>query len=192
MVHNEKYKTVAIYSRVSMSDQDASRQLTSSRLRRAGVPCAEIVEFIDIISGTATNEAENYQTLRSEVADNVLFAEASDRLAAASVESERTDGTVSSAVSGYRVVVASLQWSPRRVEGYSKASCDDSSLLAKVEFVVAPERTSPAQVFFDVLSEHLSGFRGLWFRAFQRWTTSLRRSVPLHLFRDDRFPRRVQ
>jgi len=27
MVHNEKYKTVAIYSRVSMSDQDASRQL---------------------------------------------------------------------------------------------------------------------------------------------------------------------
>jgi len=39
-------------------------------------------------------------------------------------------------------------------------------LLAKVEFVVAPERTSPAQVFFDVLSEHLSGFRGLWFGRF--------------------------
>jgi len=61
---------------------------TSSETSPSGsTPCAEIVEFIDIISGTATNEAENYQTLRSEVADNVLFAEASDRLAAASVES---------------------------------------------------------------------------------------------------------
>jgi len=88
MVHNEKYKTVAIYSRVSMSDQDASRQLHELRdFAEREYPCAEIVEFIDIISGTATNEAENYQTLRSEVADNVLFAEASDRLAAASVES---------------------------------------------------------------------------------------------------------
>jgi len=60
---------------------------TSSETSPSGSTLRWIVEFIDIISGTATNEAENYQTLRSEVADNVLFAEASDRLAAASVES---------------------------------------------------------------------------------------------------------
>jgi len=46
MVHNEKYKTVAIYSRVSMSDQDASRQLHELRdFAEREYPCAEIVEF---------------------------------------------------------------------------------------------------------------------------------------------------
>ena len=60
---------VAIYSRVLTSDQDASRQLHELRdFAEREYPDAEIVEFIDIISGMTADEARKYQTLRLEIA----------------------------------------------------------------------------------------------------------------------------
>jgi len=73
--------TVAIYSRVSTSDQDASRQLHELRdFAEREYPDAEIVEFVDIISGTATDEAEQYQTLRSEIAADGVDAVVVDEI----------------------------------------------------------------------------------------------------------------
>ena len=73
--------TVAIYSRVSTSDQDASRQLHELRdFSEREYPNAEIVEFVDIISGTATDEAEQYQALRSEIAAGSVDAVVVDEI----------------------------------------------------------------------------------------------------------------
>ena len=60
--------TVAIYPRVSTTDQDASRQLGELREFVASeYPDAETIEFVDVVSGTATDEAEQYQALREEI-----------------------------------------------------------------------------------------------------------------------------
>jgi len=60
--------TVAIYSRVSTTDQDADRQLRElTEFAEREYPDAEIVEFVDVVSGTDTDRAVEYQSLRDEI-----------------------------------------------------------------------------------------------------------------------------
>jgi len=73
--------TVAIYSRVSTTDQDASRQLNELRtFAQREYPDAELTEFVDIISGTATDEAEQYQALQEEIATGDINAVVVDEI----------------------------------------------------------------------------------------------------------------
>lgn len=73
--------TVAIYSRVSTTDQDASRQLDELR-EWVGqeYPDADKVEFVDIVSGTDTDRADEYQSLRSSIADGGVDAVVVDEI----------------------------------------------------------------------------------------------------------------
>jgi DNA invertase Pin-like site-specific DNA recombinase len=61
--------TVAIYARVSTTDQDASRQLDELRTWVADqYPDAETEEYVDVVSGSATDRAEEYHALREAIA----------------------------------------------------------------------------------------------------------------------------
>jgi DNA invertase Pin-like site-specific DNA recombinase len=62
-------ETVAIYARVSTTDQDASRQLDELRTWVADqYPDADTEEYVDVVSGSATDRAEEYHALREAVA----------------------------------------------------------------------------------------------------------------------------
>ena len=62
-------ETVAIYARVSTADQDASRQLDELREWVANqYPSAETEEYVDVVSGSATDRAEEYHALRETIA----------------------------------------------------------------------------------------------------------------------------
>ncbi|OYR75156.1 recombinase family protein [Halorubrum ezzemoulense] len=61
-------ETVAIYARVSTTDQDASRQLDELRTWVAEeYPAAESEEYVDVVSGSATERAEEYHALRDAI-----------------------------------------------------------------------------------------------------------------------------
>jgi DNA invertase Pin-like site-specific DNA recombinase len=65
--------TVGIYARVSTSDQDASRQLDELRAWVADqYPDAGTEEYVEIVSGSATDRAEEYHALREAIAAGVL------------------------------------------------------------------------------------------------------------------------
>ena len=73
--------TVAIYARISTSDQDASRQLRElTDFAEREYPGAEIAEFVDVISGTDTDSADEYQALRDEIADGGIDAVVVDEI----------------------------------------------------------------------------------------------------------------
>jgi len=66
-------EAVAIYARVSTGDQDASRQLNELRAWVGDqYPDAETEEYVDVVSGAATDRAEEYHALREAVADGGL------------------------------------------------------------------------------------------------------------------------
>lgn len=66
-------ETIAIYARVSTADQDASRQLNELREWVADqYPDAETEEYIDVVSGAATDRAEEYHALRETISEGVL------------------------------------------------------------------------------------------------------------------------
>jgi len=73
--------TVAIYSRVSTTDQDASRQLDELRewVERE-YPDAEREEYVDVVSGTDTDRADEYQALRAAIADGAVDAVVVDEI----------------------------------------------------------------------------------------------------------------
>ena len=72
MTENEPQRA-AIYARVSTSDQDASRQLDELRTWVGDqYPDAETEEYVDIVSGSATDRAEEYRALREAIADGGL------------------------------------------------------------------------------------------------------------------------
>ncbi|WP_080505244.1 recombinase family protein [Halorubrum aethiopicum] len=65
--------TVAIYARVSTADQDASRQLDELRGWVADqYPEAEVEEYVDVVSGAATDRAREYRALREATATGVI------------------------------------------------------------------------------------------------------------------------
>ena len=73
--------TVAIYARVSTTDQDASRQLEELRTFAAReYPDAEAGEFVDVVSGTATDDADQYQVLREAIGDGAIDAVVVDEI----------------------------------------------------------------------------------------------------------------
>jgi len=62
-------ETVAIYARVSTADQDASRQLDELRDWVADqYPDAETAEYVEVVSGAATDQADQYHALREAIA----------------------------------------------------------------------------------------------------------------------------
>lgn len=66
-------ETVAIYARVSTGDQDASRQLDELRTWVGDqFPDAETEEYVDVVSGSATDRAEEYHALREAIAGGGL------------------------------------------------------------------------------------------------------------------------
>lgn len=66
-------ETVAIYARVSTTDQDASRQLDELRTWVDNqYPDAETEEYVDVVSGAATDQAEEYHALREMIAKGSL------------------------------------------------------------------------------------------------------------------------
>ena len=66
-------ETVAIYARVSTTDQDASRQLDELRTWvNNQYPDAETEEYVDVVSGAATDQAEEYHALRETIAEGGL------------------------------------------------------------------------------------------------------------------------
>ncbi|MBP1923857.1 hypothetical protein J2751_002902 [Halorubrum alkaliphilum] len=66
-------ETIAIYARVSTADQDASRQLNELREWVADqYPDAETEEYIDVVSGAATDRAEEYHALRETISEGAL------------------------------------------------------------------------------------------------------------------------
>ena len=63
----------AIYARVSTADQDASRQLDELRAWVADqYPDADTEEYVEVVSGSATDRAEEYQALREAIAAGEL------------------------------------------------------------------------------------------------------------------------
>ena len=63
----------AIYARVSTADQDASRQLGELRTWVTDqYPDAETEEYVDVVSGSATDRAEEYHALREAIAAGEL------------------------------------------------------------------------------------------------------------------------
>lgn len=61
--------TVALYARVSTADQDPDRQLDELRVFAADAyPDHEIAEYVDVVSGTATERAE-YDRLWSDIGE---------------------------------------------------------------------------------------------------------------------------
>jgi len=74
-------RTVAIYSRVSTADQDASRQLDELRAWvDREYPDAERDEYVDVVSGAATEQADEYQALRSAIGDGAVDAVVVDEI----------------------------------------------------------------------------------------------------------------
>ncbi|SNR69113.1 recombinase family protein [Halorubrum vacuolatum] len=66
-------EAVGIYARVSTSDQDASRQLDELRTWVADqYPDAETEEYVEIVSGSATDRAEEYHALRNAISGGDL------------------------------------------------------------------------------------------------------------------------
>ena len=66
-------ETVGIYARVSTTDQDASRQLDELRTWVADqYPEAETEGYVEIVSGSATDRAEEYHRLREAIAERGL------------------------------------------------------------------------------------------------------------------------
>lgn len=73
--------TVAIYARVSTTDQDASRQLNELRaFADREYPDAEVREFVDVVSGTATDDADQYQALREAIGGEAIDAVVVDEI----------------------------------------------------------------------------------------------------------------
>jgi len=73
--------TVAIYSRVSTADQDASRQLDELRAWvDREYPDADREEYVDVVSGATTDEADEYQALRDAIADDSVDAVVVDEI----------------------------------------------------------------------------------------------------------------
>ncbi|MFW6382416.1 MAG: recombinase family protein [Haloferacaceae archaeon] len=69
----DKPETVAIYARVSTADQDASRQIDELRKWVADqYPDAATEEYVDVVSGSATDRAEEYHSLRTTISDDGL------------------------------------------------------------------------------------------------------------------------
>ncbi len=70
---DEPPETVAIYARVSTADQDASRQLDELRSWVDDqYPDAETEEYVEIVSGSATDRAAEYHALRDAIAEGGL------------------------------------------------------------------------------------------------------------------------
>jgi len=73
--------TVAIYARISTTDQDADRQLRElTDFAAREFPDAEIAEFVDVISGTDTDRADEYQALQEEIGDGSIDAVVVDEI----------------------------------------------------------------------------------------------------------------
>jgi DNA invertase Pin-like site-specific DNA recombinase len=73
--------TVAIYARISTSDQDADRQLRElTDFAEREYPDEEIAEFVDVISGTDTDRADQYQALRKQIATGSVDAVVVDEI----------------------------------------------------------------------------------------------------------------
>ena len=73
--------TVAIYARISTSDQDADRQLRElTDFAGQEYPDAEILEFVDVISGTDTDRADEYQALQEKIGDGSIDAVVVDEI----------------------------------------------------------------------------------------------------------------
>lgn len=72
---------VALYARVSTSDQDVDRQIEQARaFIEKQYPEAEIAEYADIISGADAEGGEEYQRLRDEIEAGELDAVVVDEL----------------------------------------------------------------------------------------------------------------
>jgi DNA invertase Pin-like site-specific DNA recombinase len=66
---------VALYARVSTSDQDASRQLDELRaFADTEFPDADTREFVDIVTGTADEGGKQYRALRQSISDHEIDA----------------------------------------------------------------------------------------------------------------------
>lgn len=66
---------IALYARVSTSDQNLSRQIEETReFIHREYPDAEIVEYADIISGASEAGGDEYQRLRKDISDNKIDA----------------------------------------------------------------------------------------------------------------------
>jgi DNA invertase Pin-like site-specific DNA recombinase len=61
---------IALYARVSTSEQEADRQLQELRdFAREEYPDAAVDEYVDLVSGTVEGGGEQYQALRDAIAD---------------------------------------------------------------------------------------------------------------------------
>ena len=72
---------VAIYTRVSTGDQNAQRQYDElMEYATEQYPDSSVIPFGDTISGSSTDDAQQYQTLREEIADGEYKAVVVDEI----------------------------------------------------------------------------------------------------------------